>query len=758
MKKALLIFVLMLSVLFAAEGRRVHFSRRDASPNLIISDTILYKTDSLGSYILDSLGQKVMDTTATWLLREQLDTMSRYFWTVLDTVTLPDYDTLMVQYDDSLIRFLPGQREFRQWRKERKKAYRDSVIANTPRILETFVIPDSLYYKRVLRWTHSQYTNKVKFEEIDTTYNYHYYDLPIYKNDADAIYLGVSGSASMQTNYFNRKDFDIAPFFTPYMMYSYDPESMPFYNTKSPYTLLSFWGNPFGDVNKEEQDINLFSSQNITPELNLTLAYQRYGSNGMLINERTDDRTFSIGSNYVGKKYELHFGYMGQNVNRNENGGVQDTFWVTDTTVDAKAIEVNLQDAKTTLKRRTLFLTQTLAVPMNFFRKDKDSLEVGQGTVAYLGHSFEWSRYSKLYEDRISEQDEVGRKFYRDEFNIYNTASHDSLAIRRLENKFFISLQPFAPDAIVSTVHAGVGAQLLKLYGFKPTDYVTGVTNDSQFNTYLYGGVDGMLKKYFAWDASGKMNLTGYYAGDFNVQGNIKLSFYPIRDGIHLTGHIESALKTPHPFQKSVYFNHHLWDKDLSKYSESRITGQLSVPRLNLTANVGYALVTSMPYYDENAEIFQSETPVSVLSGYLTENIKLGPLHLYNRVLYQISSNQEVLPLPKLTLNLRYYVQFPVVKDVMTMQIGANGIMYTKYYLQAYEPDLGVFYNQNKQEWGGNPYVDAFVNIQWKRASLYVKYCNVLNSITHGDYFSAYDYIRPTSALKFGIYWPFYVE
>ena len=267
-----------------------------------------------------------------------------------------------------------------------------------------------------------------------------------------------------------------------------------------------------------------------------------------------------------------------------------------------------------------------------------------------------------------------------------------------------------------------------------------------------------MIKKYFAWDASGQMNLTGYYAGDLSLQGNAKFSFYPIKEGIHLTAHLESAIKTPHPFLKSVYFNHHIWDKDLTKTSESRLTGLLSVPWLNFSAFAGYALLTSHLYYDENSEIAQAENPISVLSAYVTENVKLGPVHLDNRVLYQLSSDQKVMPLPKLTLNLRYYVQFPVVKDVMTMQIGANGIMHSKYYLPAYEPDLGVFYNQNIQEWGNSPYVDAFVNVQWKTASLYVKYCNVLQSITRGDYFSAYDYIRPTRCLKFGIYWPFYVR
>ncbi len=723
----------------------------------IISDTVVYKVDSTGAVMMGPDSLPVMDTAATWHIREMLDTLSRVFWSI-DTVTLPLYDTLMAEYGDSIVRNLPGKREFRQWTRERNKAYRDSVIENTPRIMETFVIPDSLYYKRSLRWTHSTYNNKIKLEEIDTSYNYHFYDLPIFKRDADAVYLGTSGSASMQTNYFLREDFDIAPFFTPYMAYSYTPETMPMYNTKSPYTVLSFWGNPLAESTREEQDINLLSSQNITPELNLTLAYQRYGSTGMLINERTDDRTFSIGSNYLGKKYEMHFGYMGQTVRRTENGGVKDPFWVTDTTVDAKAIEVNLSSASNTLKRRSLFLTQSLAVPLNFFRKNKDSLEVGQGTVIYLGHSFEWSKYTKLYEDQISSSDATGRAFYRDQFNIFSTSSHDSLAVRRLENKVFASLQPFAPDAFVSTIHAGFGVQALKLYSFKPTDFVTGVSTQNQFNTFVYGGVDGMIKKYFAWDASGKLNLTGYYAGDMSLQGNVKFSFYPIRDGIQLSAHVETALKTPHPFQQNIYFNHHAWKNDFSKSSQSRITGQLSVPRLNLTAFVGYALLTNMLYYDQSATICQADAPIHVLSAYATENIKLGPLHLDNRVLYQISSDKEKLPLPDLTLNLRYYVQFPVVKNVLTMQIGANGIMYTKYFIPAYEPDLGVFYNQQEKQWGSNPYVDAFVNMQWKRVSFYVKYCNILHGVTRGDYFSAYNYIRPTSCLKFGIYWPFYAE
>ena len=174
MRKALLIIAVLLATVFAAEGRRPRISRMERAPLGIISDTIVYKVDSTGAQIIGLDSLPMMDTVATYALREQLDTLSRYFWSCIDTVTLADFDTLMAEYNDSIVNNLPGKREFRQIRKAMKKAYRDSVIENTPRILETFVLPDSLYYERNLRWTHDQGTNKIRLEKIDTSSNYHF--------------------------------------------------------------------------------------------------------------------------------------------------------------------------------------------------------------------------------------------------------------------------------------------------------------------------------------------------------------------------------------------------------------------------------------------------------------------------------------------------------------------------------------------------------------------------------------------------------
>ena len=85
-------------------------------------------------------------------------------------------------------------------------------------------------------------------------------------------------------------------------------------------------------------------------------------------------------------------------------------------------------------------------------------------------------------------------------------------------------------------------------------------------------------------------------------------------------------------------------------------------------------------------------------------------------------------------------------------------MFYTKYYIQSFSPDLGVFYNQRTYEWGNNPYIDFFINAQWKTASIFVKYTDALDGFPERGYFSAANYIRPATAFKFGITWPFYVK
>ncbi|MHC1780836.1 MAG: putative porin [Bacteroidales bacterium] len=637
------------------------------------------------------------------------------------------------------------------------KGAKDSIRWSVPRILNTYIIDDSLRYKRLIIWNHDNYLNKINFISPDTTFNDNYNDYPFLKDDAGATYLGVAGSPSLQHNYFKRRELDIFTPFEPYLVYGFTPETLPFYNVKTPYTEFGYWGTLFANREKEESNIKILHSQNLSPSLNITFIYKRFGGKGLLGNESTDTRALAIYSNYLGRNYVMHSGFLSNSVKRDENGGILDDKMVLDTTVDdSKTLTYRLQKANNQLKGKTFFLTHSYGIPIRIFKKD--TLKSGEGTTTFFGHSFEYSAYSKKYTDEIALTDTTGRKLYNNTFLLDPVATNDSIRVNNLENRFYIRLQPWAKDAIISRLDGGVGYQLLGIYNFKPEFYTDSKSNTLYNNLYLYFGADGSFKKYFRWDAFARYNISGYYENNFKFDAKAGLSLFPIKGGIHINGRVLLENRRADWLSNSFYSNHYSWENSFSNITETKIEGTVNIPDYSLKAFVGYSLINNPTYYGMQGIAAQHNGVVSILSAYIQKNFKIGFLNLNNKILYQSSSNKEIIPLPTLSLNLRYFMEFMLVKNVLTAQLGADVTFNTEYYTQAYSPALGLFHNQNGRLIGNYPYIDAFINLQWKRTSIFVKYINAAQGWPDGDYFSAHHYIRPENTIKFGIHWPFYVK
>ena len=684
---------------------------------------------------------------------------------------------------------------------------KDSIIAARPRILETYALPDSMQYKRIVTWTHDRYFSDLRLFDMDTSYNYHYYDYPIYKNDVNATYLGVIGSPVLTYDFFKRTEEENASFYTPYTTYSYSPESLPMFNTKTPYTELAYWGTLFANKEKEESDIKILTTQNILPELNVTLEYHRFGGNGMLKREDVDNRSFIASTNYIGKRYLMHAGYIYNKVKKSENGGIVDNFWIRDTSVDAREIDVNLTKASNTIKKNTIFLDQSYRIPFSFINKigkrketkaenarkdsimssgdstaikkyleeeaaaqeqniDADSLQTDI-TTAFIGHSSEYSVFSKMYTDEISsgEDGKNGRDFYNNRFYLNPTSSADSQRVMKFDNRIYIRLQPWSDHGVVSKLDIGIGDKLLNYYDFNSSkNYITKGKNVVRNSLYLYAGAKGQIKNFMHWDATGRYTFLGAEINDFNIDANLSFNIYPFRKDrkspISFKAHFTTSLKEPDWYQQHILTNHFKWNNDFGKTSTTKIDGTIDIPRWKLKAFFGYALLGNNIYYDTEGIIRQNSSPMSVMTASLMKNFRLWKFHFDHQALFQLSSNEEVMPLPMLSFNFRYYFQFNVVKNVMQMQIGANAWYNTKWYSPAYNPALGVFHNQNEEKYGNCPYIDAFVNIQWKRACIFVKFVNAGMGWPDRlvDYFGAHHYIRPQRALKFGIFWPFYIQ
>ena len=764
---------------------------KDSATRAQVRDSLIQAQDTLELLKLDSL--YIKDSTEVAIAKHNA------WYASLTKKERKKYD-----YEQALPAKIEAMRR-KMEAKDSIKAVKDSIISATPRVLETFAIPDSMYYKRIITWNEDRHFHDVNLKPFDTTYNYTFTEYPYYHEDINTTSLGVSGSPEQSYNYFKRASTDNAIFYTTSQRYSYSPETLPNYNTKTPYTELAYWGTLFANKDKEESNIKILTTQNILPELNLTLEYRRYGGNGILKREDTNNRNAVISTNYMGKRYLMHAGYIYNKVARSENGGIVDNFWIRDTTVDAREIDVYLKEASSTTKKNTVFLDQSYRIPFTFIenlkgRKERlrqaavrdsimatgDSAAIAQFiaaeemkaeeeaeadtvlinkdiTTAIIGHSSEYSVFRRIYQDNISKSDEFGRKFFNDRFYLNPTKSADSLRVMKFENRFFIRLQPWKSDGIVSKLDVGIGDKLANYYAFKRSDYIQGTSNVLLNSAYLYAGAKGQYKKYFTWDARGQYTFVGYEMNDFGIFANMTFSAYPFRrdknSPLSLKAHFETTLKEPDYYEQHLCTNHYMWDNDFGKVSSTRIGAELEIPRWDLHASFDYGLLSNNIYYDTEGIVRQNPNAMSVMSASLRKDFIVWKLHFENEGLFQLSSNKDVLPLPLLALNLRYYLQFDVVKKVMQMQVGANVAFTTKWYAPAFNPVLGVFHNQNVAEYGNCPYIDAFVNIQWKRACIFVKFVNANMGWPNksADYFSAAGYIAPQRAIKFGISWPFYI-
>ena len=681
--------------------------------------------------------------------------------------------------------------------KEARKAYRDSVFKATPRILSTYFLPDSMQYKRIVSWTHSRDFHDLTLLDADKAedFNYRFNDYPFLRKDVNATWLGTAGSPVLYNNFFNRSSEEGESFYDVLEPWTFSASSLPMYNTKTAYTELAYYGTLLESEQKASHNIHIMTTQNIMPEWNVTVGYDRYGSEGMLANERVANKTLYAHTSYLGEKYLLHAGYISNNVSQKENGAIVDNFWIRDTTVDTREVNVYLTDASSRTVKKTLFLDQQYRIPLTFIKdlfkkKDKapevmamvdqeeemdpedlhpeveepempvDSVALAENvTTAFIGHSSEFTRIYRLYNDNMNTS--LAKQYYSYIAYLNPSTSSDSLGVTKFDNKVFIRLQPWAKEAIVSKLDIGAGLDI-KHYALEDPSYLYKPKSNAWTDTYIYAGAQGQFKNYFQWNALGHFSLMGNEAGDFDVSANALFQFYPFRRArtspIILNLGFSTSLDEPGYYVQHMMVNHFKWENSFDKISTSKFQGTLSIPRWELEASVNYALLVNNIYYDANSLPVQNTDPMSILSVTLDKNLELFKfLHLDHRVLFQLSSNQEVVPLPMMSANARYYVQFGI-NNAMTMQLGANIFYYTKYNLQRWNPNVGVFYNQTSTEYGNAPYIDLFANMKWQNACVFVKWENAGMGwpLDTADYFSADGHIRTPRIFKLGLFWPFH--
>jgi hypothetical protein len=702
----------------------------------LLKDTIDNDTNTLS-------GDTVINNADT-LLRGK--TIKKSFALLSDSLKMNAKDSLNAETElpeDSLI--------IRKGKAKKEKERPDTLVS--------YFFKDTLRYNRIIAWTVNRYFNTPNIVSADTLQSENMTELPFYKADVGVSYLGTTGSASLLHDFFKRKHLDIFPFMEPYSLYGFTPDNLRFYNTKGPFSSLSYYTS--GSKRFSEDNTKVLITRNINPSLNVGLYYHKMGTKGSYQNQRTRDKTFNMFVSYVGEKYVAHAGYIYNGVNNIENGGIVNDFFVEDTVINSNTIDVKLKTALNILSSNTYFLTHSYGLPLNLFKRD--SLEASEGTIVYFGHTFEYSRNRRVYTDGVADTAYVdlltGQRNYKHYYNNHYLSavkSYDSTFASTFDNRLFIRLQPYSSTAIISKIDGGIGYQFDKYYGFTPESYLYGAKSEKLSAGYVYGNAEGMFSKYFSWQAFLKYNFLGYKLNDLNFDANARLSLFPLKGGIHFTGRFLLDNREQPYFMKKYYSNHFQWDNNWNKTTETRIEATVDIPDWNLDFGFKNSVIANYVYFNNNALPQQTSEVLNITSLYLNSKLSWWLLRLDTRLVMQNTSNENVLPLPAISGNATFYIESQWVKNVLNARIGLDIYYNTRFYDYAYNPAVGMFHTQSEKKLGNYPWADAFASFKWKRANIYVKFTNVGEGIIgNNKYFSALHYPRNKRMLRYGINWFF---
>ena len=180
------------------------------------------------------------------------------------------------------------------------------------------------------------------------------------------------------------------------------------------------------------------------------------------------------------------------------------------------------------------------------------------------------------------------------------------------------------------------------------------------------------------------------------------------------------------------------------------IGGKLSIPFTHTELKVGVENLQNYIYLNADKLPVQQSENIQVLSARIHQGIHLGVFNWDNDVVYQTSTNDLAVPLPKLSVYSNMYLYTKIVNE-LDFQLGIDAHFHTKYFAPGYEPALLQFYNQREKQIGNFPISTIYANMHLKQTRFFVMLYNVAPLVMNPDYFTVPHYPVNPMMFKLGV-------
>jgi len=316
-------------------------------------------------------------------------------------------------------------------------------------------------------------------------------------------------------------------------------------------------------------------------------------------------------------------------------------------------------------------------------------------------------------------------------------ATIDSVYNNNLSNTFFMGFK-----------HNNFQFELFGQFDYLNYSQSFGI--DTIYQNSYAGFVTSYEKNTIKADLISKYGVYGYRNNDIESE----LLITADKEKYLIKGGIRYFLTEPDLNFVNYTSNHFDWKNySFDKQSLLGFNVDFELKKWQLEFSAETKLLTNTLYFDSLAEAKQDKNSNTITNFSLAKNYKLLNFHFRTAIIYQLTTDKYIYPLPEIIGRQVAYYEKYIFKGALKIQFGIGASYTTDYYGYAYMPALTEFYTQNQTQLGYYPNIDVFLNTHLKRAQIFLKYEHINAGRSLEKSYAVPGYPPLNKSLKFGISW-----
>lgn len=560
-------------------------------------------------------------------------------------------------------------------------------------------------------------------------------------------------------NLFDRRRDNDFLFVNAYSLFAKRPEDILFFNTKLPYTTAGYLTS--GSSTRSNDRLILNFAGNIDKRIGLGTFLDYVYARGEYISQSTKPLNWTSYVYFNDDQYKASLTYTLMNLANQENGGIQERDYVlypdqqTSTTFTTPyTMPTNLTDTWNDNDGWNLHFNHSYDLgKWDEYINPEDSTDVTEKftSIASIFHSVDVEHFKHVFRMKKGADATDAHNYYPNHF-INNSITEDSTSYLNFStyagiriNEGFSKWSQFGLSAFIGYQHQSYTMMQDTL------DYDFINRSHSSNSLFIGGQISRQQSNRLLFDVTAKIGISGDKAGDVDITGQLKTVLPVGKDSITVQGAGYFRNQKVSYLMNHYFSNHFKWSEDFDPEQRVNLQANLRYSLTGTEAKVGMEHISNYHYFSsEDFLPHEFDDMIEIFSVEASQKLHWKAIHFNNRVLFQKSTKEEVLALPKIVWESDLNLQF-VIAHALTTQMGVTGYYTTKYYAPTYQPATQQFAVQSEYECGGFPIFNAYINCNLKKIKFYIMYSGFGTKMFSNDTFIMPYYPLQSTRLEYGV-------